>query len=1141
MADLVGFTALAESADPEQVKNLLDRCFERLVSDIGAFGGKLDKIVGDEIVAQFGAPIAHEDDAERAVRAALQMTQTVEELSRELDTPIALRIGINTGEVFVGAMKAGGESTVMGDVVNTASRLQTGARPGQIVVGPITQEATRGCVAYAALGALTVKGREEPIDAWIALEVTAPPGHRRKARKAPLVGRESELGTLRHALHLSVTRRRSHLALLIGDAGVGKTRLASELASEAQREHKALVLSGQCAPYGDSGPWAPIAEMIRQACGTDARCATGAVRERLAEAAAMALRRDVDDSEVVRAAEGLLYITEGVSRPGVDPTRARDDALRAVLACLEGFAEQAPLVVVLSDLHWADDLVLEALNRLLARLRNLPLILVGTARPGFEDRWQPAPGRHNTLVVHLDPLDAEATTDLVEALLGEPVDSSVAAFVGDRSGGNPFFVEELVALLVESEESGPDRLQPERVQGLPATLHGLVAARLDALPDGDRSVLEDFAVVGPSGPVSAALALSGDAESRAALVRLADRDLLVLDGDDYRFKSALIRDVAYGTLTKAERARRHAALAPLLAAQGDQVTEQVAHHLAVAAELVDELGAVDGVSDDIRGLAIDALQRAARRAEDSEGWLIAGRLHDRTLSLIGDDDDPLRLPSLLGRARARSAQRELDLALHDVQTALSMARSRADLHVEAEALLLLGGIQRNAGEYEEAKRTYADVERRFHDLGDESGIASTKRDLGFTHLFCGETDEAEHLLSQALASFRVFGDDRGVAWALQNLAWIAFMRGRMPEADTRLREAAERFAEAGDWGGLGWAFGLLAFVRYHQGRLDEAEDLAGQIVVEVRELGNPWAVGMMEALLADIALWRGRGEEAVRRGRESLTLFRGIADRFGEVQACGVVARALAGLGRWAEYGPALAELDDAAARHPDPNQRLLARVVSAAVAFLTGDSELALPDATLTLDDATSAESLGSSERAGALGGALLQSGRVDEALAVLDEAFREARADGPRAALGALLALAYVAGGLPDEATQLLGTVDAIDGGTYMDRVMSHWARGFVSVQRGDASGSVAAFDAACTLTDATDLRVDIAVAALARGRALEAIGSKEAATVLVQAAEQLQALGIDAAGWETVFALACRGTAGGNRRGRAERVTG
>lgn len=1123
MADIAGFTSLAESADPEHVKILLDRCFDRLVSDVTAFGGQLDKIVGDELVAQFGAPVAHEDDAERAVRAALQMRETVADLGRELETPVALRIGINTGEVVVGALRAGGDPTVMGDVVNIASRLQTSAVPGQIVVGPATHDATRACVSYETLGPLSVKGREEPVDAWIALEAIAPPGRRRKARKAPLVGRDSELGTLRHTLHLAVSRRRAHLVLLLGDAGVGKTRLASELASHARSEYRARILSGQCAPYGDASPWAPVAEALRQACGVESGCSPDVLSEHTRLAAAAALGLPVDDAEVRRVAEGLLYVTEGLSRSGVDPTRARDDALRAVQAYLEGLVSKTPLVLVLSDLHWADDLVLELLNRLLARLRNLPFVLVGTARPGFEERWQPAPGRHNALVVHLDPLDPEATSELVAELLGQPVGEDVAAFLRDRSGGNPFFVEELVALLRESEEAEPGDLRPERIRGLPATLHGLVAARLDALEPAERSLLEDFAVVGTGGPVSPALALAGVPDTAGLLANLADRDLLVLDGDEYHFKSALIRDVAYGTLTKAERARRHAALAPILRVHGVHLTEQVSHHLAVAAELVDELGPVDGVDDDIRTRALEALALAARQAEDTEGWLAAGRLYDRSLGLITGDEPLQRLPALLGRARARSAQRELDLARTDALAVLEAARAAQDARLEAQALSLLGVIQQHAGEHDAAKRTLADAERRFREMGDASGVASALRDLGVTHLFCGELDEAERLLSEALDTYRSVGDERGVAWAMQNLAWIAFTRGRIVEAEARLHEAADRFAEVGDWGGLGWAFGLLAFVRYHQGRLDEAEELASQIAVEGRETGNPWAVGMMEVLLSNVALWRGRGEEAVRRGREAIALFREIGDRFGEVQAGSILARALAALAKWSEYEVCLAELDDAVRSQPDPDQHALTRLISAAVALQCGNPSVALARATEALEQAGEGESLGSSERSGTLGGALLQSGRVDDAVAVLSSAYAASRADGPRAALGGLLALSYAAAGALADAARVIAELDAILGGTYMDRVVAHWARGFLALQRGDTPGAAAAFDAACALVDGTDLRVDTAIATLARARALEALGLAEATTALVQAADQLDALGIEATGWETVFALA------------------
>ena len=227
MADLVGFTTISADADPEQVKRLVDHCFERFVADIGAFGGRLDKIVGDELVALFGAPVAHEDDAERAVRASLRMQETLGEVATEIQTPVQVRIGINTGEVLVGAMRAGGDPTAMGDVVNTAQRLQKLGAPGDVIVGAATELTTRDAIRYEPLGPVQLRGREEPVIAFRAVEAQTPPGRRRTRRRAPFVGREAELGTLRGLTHMATKRERAHLVLLVGDAGVGKSRLAS--------------------------------------------------------------------------------------------------------------------------------------------------------------------------------------------------------------------------------------------------------------------------------------------------------------------------------------------------------------------------------------------------------------------------------------------------------------------------------------------------------------------------------------------------------------------------------------------------------------------------------------------------------------------------------------------------------------------------------------------------------------------------------------------------------------------------------------------------------------------------------------------------------------------------------------------------
>ncbi|MDQ3756344.1 MAG: AAA family ATPase, partial [Actinomycetota bacterium] len=339
-ADLVGFVTLSENRDPEQVKNLVDRCFERLVADVNAFGGRVDKIVGDAIVALFGAPVAHEDDAERAVRAALQMQRTLASLTGELEAEVQLRIGVNTGEVLVGALRAGGDYTAMGDVVNVASRLQTLAGPGQVVVGPATYAATRDVVEYDCLGDVQARGREELVTAWQAVAAPAPPGYRPRRAPTPLVGRNEELGLLRRALSAAVSRRRAHLVLLLGEAGVGKSRLASELATEADAEHDALVLEGRCVPYGEANVWWPVAEAVRQACGIEPSDPDDVSAEKSLTAVQTATGLDDDSAEVARLADGLRYLMgDEDALANVDPQRAREDANRSLLALLEALAQ----------------------------------------------------------------------------------------------------------------------------------------------------------------------------------------------------------------------------------------------------------------------------------------------------------------------------------------------------------------------------------------------------------------------------------------------------------------------------------------------------------------------------------------------------------------------------------------------------------------------------------------------------------------------------------------------------------------------------------------------------------------------------------------------------------------------------------
>ena len=1132
-ADLVGFTTFSESADPEHVKNLVDRCFERLVADVTAFGGQVDKIVGDAIVALFGAPVAHEDDAERAVRAALQMQRTLATLRQDLRVSAEMRVGVNTGEVLVGAMRAAGEYTAMGDVVNTASRLQAAARPGQVIVGPLTHAATHRVVRYEPLGALVVKGREEAVEAWTAEEVIALPGQRPKQTRAALVGRDPEMSLLRRMFDAALNRQRAQLVLLFGEAGVGKSRLAVELAAMAYEERGATVLKAPCLPYGEANVWWPIAEAIRNTCGVDLDDSTNDARRKVESTVARVTSRDPNDSHVERISDGLLYLLGRFGeRADVDPARARGEALWAVQAYLEALARERPLVLVLSDLHWGDEVVLELVDRLLAALRALPFMLLATARPDLEERWTPAPGRHNVAVLHLDPLDADATAALVEVHLKEHATPDLVAELRDRSGGNPLFIEELAALIRDSDGAiGAEGARAFDSGDLPVTLRGLVAARLDALATLDRAVLEDCAVVGSSGPIEAVVGL-GDAQSLSgaerALSALADRDLVVLDDGEFSFKSELIREVAYGTLTKAERARRHAALGGWLADRGrgdDEPVDPIAHHFGVAAELVSELGRVEGVPADLGARAVDALEQAAMRAEEVEAWPRAQRRYEQALAVLPEDaPDETRARLRLARTQARVEQRDLAGVRSEINELLKAARAAGDRVAAARALTVLADCEQKEGNLIGSDATYEQAVAEWRALDDDHGLANALRGRGMTLMFRGELDDSEAAIQQALSTFRGIPERRGEAWALQNLAWIAFTRGRPDEAEERINQSAAVFAEIGDWGGLSWALGLLAWVRFNQGQLAEAEQLASDVLREGSESADRWANGMMGVLLANVAMWTGRPTVAIERSREARLLFQEIGDQWGEVQSIAPAARALGCLGRVEEAEALHAEVATFTDELGDPGLVAIPASVAGALAGHLGDGERAQREFQTGIDAWTDEQSIATHESRVGMSRALLQLGNVGGALAHLDTPRDDT--DALLVASAGVEAMVLAAAGQPERAVALTDRANALPIGSYLDHLESWMARGLACAQLGEDACAREACATALAVADGTESPLDQALARLAHSHALTALDDPEAAAAGAEARARLDALGLPATGWETAFHLAATG---------------
>jgi class 3 adenylate cyclase/tetratricopeptide (TPR) repeat protein len=1140
-ADIVGFTALSETRDPEQVKNLVDRCFERMVDDITAFGGVVDKIIGDAIVALFGAPLAHEDDAERAVRAALQIQSTLRAREAELGLDLQLRIGVNTGEVLVGALRAGGDYTAMGDVVNTAQRLQSAADPGTVLVGRATYLATREVIGYRERGPLDAKGREEPVEGWEAVSTVQPPGYRLR-RHTPLIGRASEFAMVQQALETALDRRRAHLVLLLGEAGVGKTRLAEEVAETARGNHDALVLEGRCVPYGEANVWWPLAEALRQAAGIENGDDLAMATDR-ARAAIVALVEDtVDDVEIDRLVEGQLFLLgyEGPLR-GIDPARALDEASLAVLSVLELAANRHPLVIVLSDLHWADEVVLQLVDDMMERLARLPVLVVATARQELSDRWTARQGRHNNLLVNLDPLDRSASEELLRGLLETELPSDVAELLLDRSGGNPFFLEELAALVGEAGSDGPAPLADGSLGDLPDTLRGLVSARLDALTPAERHTLEDASVWGRRGPLMAletmAESMRGTPDLAVVFEGLVDKEVLVIDGTHWSFRSDLVRDVAYSTLTKADRASRHYGIAHSFeshkgghsdpSAVDDRMVDTISHHYGAAAELVVDLGPVTGIDDDVTEIALRWVAEAARRAEVAQVLPMAVRLFSQALRLAGTDHPDLRVELLLGRARAASELRQLDDAEVDVAEAAELAVERGDEPGRARADLVRGQLLERRGDTSGALEVLGRATAQFRELDDPDGMADALRAQGMTHLFRGENDAAEVAISEALVTSRSCDDRRGEAWAVQQLAWISFVSGRASEAEQRLLNAVDIFTDIGDWAGLGWARGLLAYAMFQQGRLDEAAELGGVILVEAHERGDQWGEGMMYILGASVRLWSGRAGEAVSEAESAVAILRRLGDRFGEVNSLAVLGRALVSLGRIDEGFAALDEGAHRPAGESDDGLEVLGLTALAGAAAQLGDPHRG-EEAVAGLDaEWVRSSSSSSVERMVALALLHLQCGRLEPAVEAAERAASFDLGEGPSSYALAALALVRAAQGVTDEVIDLDSRVNDMGRATYLDKGTAKLAAILVRARRGD-DDAAARFEAVVRAADNTDDRVASAVVRLTQAYGLEALGRDDAPAARRAAERALDDLGIEAAGWRGAIELILATTA-------------
>jgi class 3 adenylate cyclase/tetratricopeptide (TPR) repeat protein len=739
-ADLVGFTALAADRDPEETRDLLGRYFDLAREVVGRYGGTIEKFIGDAVMALWGAPSAQEDDAERAVRAGLELVDAV----RVLGPAIQARAGVLTGEAVV-TVGAVGQGMVAGDLVNTASRLQSVAPPGAVLVGEATYRAASRAIAFESVGEHALKGKPVPVPAWRALRVVAEVGgrNRRATLEAPFVGRDDELRLIKDLFHATAREKRARLVSVVGPAGIGKTRLAWEFLKYVDGLLDTIWWhDGRSPAYGEGITFWALGEMVRERCELLETDDEPTTRAKVAEA----LARHVPDLDERRWIEPAL-----LSLLGLGGRIDSDQLFGAWRTFFERLAATAPVVMVFEDFHFADAGLLDFVDHLLEWSRSVPIYVVTLARPELLERradW--GAGKRNFTSLYLEPLSEGAMRELLAGLVPGLPEVAVRAIVA-RADGVPLYAVETVRMLVadgrlEERDGAYAPVGDLSRLAVPETLTALIASRLDTLPSEERALVADAAVLGQSFTPAALAAVSGEdvAALEPRLRSLVRRELFAVEADprspergQYAFLQALIREVAYNTLAHADRRTRHLAAARFFESLGsDELAGALAgHYLAAHANAT-----AGPEADALAGQARVALRGAAERA----GALGA---HDQALMFLEQaltvTHEPADRATLLERAgEAAISAGRLEAADRLLQEALDVYRALGDRVGTARAT---GGLARallSGYRTAEALALLEPAAREFGDLADEPAVVSLGGGLARAYFLAGDSRRA---------------------------------------------------------------------------------------------------------------------------------------------------------------------------------------------------------------------------------------------------------------------------------------------------------------------------------------------------------------------------------------------------------------
>jgi class 3 adenylate cyclase/tetratricopeptide (TPR) repeat protein len=842
--DLVGFTERSDRADPEDVRELLRRYHDESKERIEHHGGVLEKFIGDAVVAVFGAPVAHGDDAERAVRAGLRVLERIEALNGEEGLGLAARAAVNTGDAVVTVDASRGEALAIGDVVNTAARLQTAAPTMRLLVGAETYRATRHVIGYEPVEAVLAKGKADPVEAWLAVEPVLAPAERPLAVR-PLVGRSYELELMSSAWSRCLSELRPHLITVLGPPGIGKSRLCHEV-STFVADDGGRVIRGRCLPYEEQAGYQAFSRIVHEAVGILESDSPPVAREKLQRGLAETVPEDERD-ETFRYLALLLGVAPDDEVP---QGQLLFFAARRFMECL---ARARPTVFLFEDVHWAQSSEIALLEYLAQHLRESPVMLVATARPELLDNrptWGSALAAQTTIPLEpLPPEQAEALALQVAAAVGAP-EADVARMV-EIAGGNPLFLEELASSVAERGDGDT----------LPVTVREAIAARMDALPPEARAVLLSAAVIGKTFWAGLLQAVATAAEIDGPLALLEARDLVrrdstsQLSGDiQFTFKHMLIREVAYSTLPRAERRQRHAAVArhveTTLGGATETLSAILAYHWREAGEPTRAIPYLLTAADAARrswaqGAVIDLYSRALELAEDAD---------------LRREIQLLRGIALVELADYPRASEELEALLPELE-----GQERLD------ALIALGHALLWTERDEDTLANAARAAPLADELGDESAQAAVLAMESQGLAMRGVEDDVGRALEigdRALDMWVPGTRTLSLRHHLHLHADLTYWVGqyeRSAELSTQTRELATnvRSAESLLRGG-----GFKALALAGLGRHEEAIEIWDELFVIARELGqNPRGVLNYSSLayreLYDLAEARRRTEEAL--------------------------------------------------------------------------------------------------------------------------------------------------------------------------------------------------------------------------------------------------------------------------------------